>query len=291
MDKLFTIKFGSRLVSFGIIFFFLGLIFFLWNDWHISLDSSVNSEKAAQFGDFIGGIVGSFWALAGVILFYVALIEQRKDFLTNSKVLDAQVEALNTQINEFMLQKEELKLTREVFIKQSNTLQKQQFESTFFSLLNLHHLIVNSMSCKEYPQNNHIATDGRDCFNVYYTLFKSDYDKAKLQNSSSSEFEVVDHAFKKFYSNHRSNLDHYFKNLYNTIKFIQNSNLEDKSYYVSIVKAQLSNNEIMFLFYNIIVNMENIDFKLLLKECDFFNSLDKVHLIDQGEKHYRFYIE
>ncbi len=36
-------------------------------------------ENFAKFGDFIGGLVGSLWAFAGVLLFYVALMYKRRE--------------------------------------------------------------------------------------------------------------------------------------------------------------------------------------------------------------------
>jgi len=58
-------------------------------------------------------------------IFYVTLTEQRKDFVTNRKVLNAQTDALKQQIREFELQREELSETRKVFKIQSEILKKQ----------------------------------------------------------------------------------------------------------------------------------------------------------------------
>lgn len=69
--------------------------------------------------------------LAGVILLYVALDEQRKDIKINQN-------ALIKQIEEFELQRVELSETREIFKEQSITLKIQRFENTFFQLINLY---------------------------------------------------------------------------------------------------------------------------------------------------------
>ena len=73
MKKIITEKSSIRLIILGVIFIIISLIFFLWNNLSFSLTSSIDNEKFSHFGDFIGGIVGSLWALAGVFLFYVAL--------------------------------------------------------------------------------------------------------------------------------------------------------------------------------------------------------------------------
>lgn len=90
------IAFGFFLISISIVFFF--------SNEHLSLNGVLKSDKVGQFGDFIGGIVGSVWALSGVILFYVALSLQRK---------------------EFALQRQELKETRNVFEQQATQFDKQ----------------------------------------------------------------------------------------------------------------------------------------------------------------------
>ena len=138
MKKFLSERSSFYLILIGIVLIFFGIIIFLWNDFNFSIDKKISSEKFGAFGDFIGGIVGSLWALAGVILFYVALKEQRKDFTTNRKVLNAQSETLKQQIKEFELQRKELTETREIF-------KIQKFETSFFNLLKFHNDVVNSL--------------------------------------------------------------------------------------------------------------------------------------------------
>ena len=110
----------------------LAVTLFLWKRNFFDFGSSVDAGMLGTLGDFVGGVIGSIWALVGVILFYLALKEQRSDIATNKKALAKQIEALEIQTNEFRLQKDELIESRKVFIEQSKTLKKQQFESTFF---------------------------------------------------------------------------------------------------------------------------------------------------------------
>lgn len=71
---------------------------------------SENLDMAAtgQVGDFVGGLVGSMWAFAGVILFFLALRLQRKEF-------SSQTEQLSLQKDELKLQRKELKNQRQEF--------------------------------------------------------------------------------------------------------------------------------------------------------------------------------
>jgi hypothetical protein len=219
MKNLLTEKFSKRLLGIGLFLLLVGLIMFIWNDWSLSTNDKIKADKIGQFGDFVGGLVGSIWALAGVVLFYVALTEQRTDFGTNRKVLEAQTEALKQQIKEFELQREELSATRKVFNIQSKTLKKQQFESTFFNLLNLHHEIVNSIDLRsrvdKYPgfekhftrglsddeKNQKIieVTTGRDCFVKFCKGFRNTYKENKEENPETKEREHCEKSYKEYY--------------------------------------------------------------------------------------------
>jgi hypothetical protein len=96
-------KIITALVGAGLITLFTSVFLFLWQDYQLNFSLKIDSEKIAQFGDFIGGVSGSVWALAGVLLFYKALTEQRTDFKNNKKSLDLQAKALLEQIEEVKL--------------------------------------------------------------------------------------------------------------------------------------------------------------------------------------------
>ena len=143
---IFTEQNAIRITYIGAATLLFGLGLFVWLEWKsLTFNVEIDSNKFAQFGDFRGCVIGSLCALAGVILFVAALKGQRKDFKNNQKVLNIQTESFQQQIEEFRLQRQELELTRQVFKEQSETLKIQQFESTFFNMLNLHHQIVNAI--------------------------------------------------------------------------------------------------------------------------------------------------
>jgi hypothetical protein len=307
MKKLLTEKFSIQILITGIIIAFLGLLIFMLNDWNFSIYSKIKYERFVQFSDFIGGIVGPIFALVGVILFYVALTEQRKDFATNRDALKAQTSALEQQIIEFELQRNELSETRKVFRIQTETFRKQQFESTFFNLLNLHHQITNTidlvrreskypgieaMLIKDADRNEKVSvtTTGRDCFVIFRNKFRETYKYLKDENQNLDELELVKLSYWEFYQKHQSDLGHYFRNLYHIFKFINNSDEPNKNSYTSLVRAQLSNDELFLLFYNCVSSLGNEKFKPLIEEYHLLQNLNTDNLID-FEKHYYFFKE
>lgn len=124
------------LMIIGLSIIVIGVFIFLNGDYS-SIDPSaeVKSDKVGQFGDFIGGLAGSLWALAGVILFYIALTKQK--------------EALELQKEEFELQRDELVKTREVFEKQNQTQEFLQYETSFYKLIELHQKVIDRFTYSE----------------------------------------------------------------------------------------------------------------------------------------------
>lgn len=268
--KIFTERTSKILMWIGVGMFFSGLLLFVWHDYQIRLDTSIDASKFGQFGDFIGGIVGSLWALAGVILFYVALTEQREDIRTNREVLKNQVEAFKHQIEEFELQRQELEQTRKVFQQQSLTQKHQRFENTFFQLLRNHNDIVNSLDLRNAVDGTITAT-GRDCFTKFYSYFQKHIKSTRNPSLHKKILEIyVNIIFKQY----QSDLGHYYRNLYHIIKFVDTSEIDDKKKYTNFVRAQLSSYELVFVFYNCLTKFGEEKFKPLVERYSLLKNLN-----------------
>ena len=231
-------KFIFSIIFFGGVVFFILAVFFLWNEHDLTLSEKINSEKFGQFGDFVGGVIGSFWALAGIFLFYKALTEQREDFSNNKETLILQVNALNQQIDEFKLTRKEQKLSRKVYEEQSKTLKIQQFESNFYSLLNVYINIKNDLN--------------KD--NEYFKLISN-----KISHPyNEHESYIVQHEktvsnYISVYNDERERLSDYFRSLYRMLQIIDSSpnlNKEEKVFYSKILRAQMSDYELVIINYN-----------------------------------------
>lgn len=245
IKKITTQRFSIGLIIIGITIIILTIFPFSSGN-----SNTINSTKIAQFGDFIGGVVGSIFSLAGVILFYIALKEQREDFKTNTKVLVLQKEELK-------LQREELMETRKVFEKQSNIMSEQQNDNTFFNLLSNHRHLVESFkegklkfghgkTMSERFQNSrteivsgyktleNIAEEWKEFFSIFSESYKNkcilnlklhnyeNYDK--LRDSMPSTvilFRELIHVHKfidmKFEINNENNSDFYKETLHRSL--------------------------------------------------------------------------
>lgn len=307
--KILSEKNSIRLLATGVILFFLGIILFLWQE-SFSFNKEVNSEKFSQFGDFISGIIGSIWSLAGVILFYLALTEQKKDIQINRKTLAAQVEALQNQIKEFELQRFELEETRKVFTEQSITLRNQRFENTFFQLLSLHHEIIDKLNfakgwidrVRDNLEKREVLTQAFTDLNIRIERINSTHNKdfygqIVFTANETETIEVAASRLKEVYNtfyfeDYKQLLSHYFRNLYHIFKFIFTNKLiekKEKQFYASIVRAQLSSDELFLILYNSLQKgLGYPNFLFLIKEFDIMQNFD-FGLIEKYKFHKEIY--
>lgn len=180
------------------------------------------------FGDYFGGILNPLLAFLALIALLVTI---------------------KLQINELSITRKEFEKSSNALIAQQKLLERQNFENTFFRLLSLHHDIVDQIRYNravlsyDFSRNTE-SYQGRQCFRVLY-----DDDLIHCLREDPSNFSEM---YDLFYDSHGEKIGHYFRNLYHIFKFIESADIpnDDKSRYGSLVRAQLSNYELVMLFYN-----------------------------------------
>ena len=229
----------------------------LYASWPITFG---NVDKAGVFGDSFGILTALFSGLAFAGLF-VTILQQRED-------LD--------------IQREDIDLTRAELKKQHATLRRQSFESTLFQMLRLQSDIVNTIDLTKTRKSIGIAstTSGRDCFVVFYERLKGIYTTVQKRNPELSESDRQTAAYEKFWEKHQTELGHYFRHLYRIFVFIQANSEFDDVAYSRIVRAQLSDQELLLLFYNC-VNSRGIEkFLPIAEDFELFDNLPQDQIID-----------
>jgi hypothetical protein len=235
-----------------------------------------SQEIFGQWGENIGGIVGSLWALAGVTLFY---------------------EALRFQRTELIMQRHELELQRHEIIEQTEqqrvqneTLLVQTFENTFFQLMTLHNEIVEviSMEIKEADMETHGVTkrriSGRECFVEYYKLYKRFFhfsvEEIRTKDlDMNMAGELISSSYALFFEEAQANLGHYFRNLYSIIKFIDRNKLKEKKFHIELIRAQLSNYELLLLYFHCL-SENGKDMKSPIEKYSLLSNLPHDELIE-----------
>lgn len=136
----------------------------------------------------------------------------------------------------------------------------RDFENSFFNMLNILQTIIKDM--RVGGDDKKIKKEGRQVFTHYYYRFKNTTIKKYDINpvayldrqafSLSKEKKILSNSFEIFFRGRSGNFSHYFRYVYNMFKFIDCADIDDKDKekYSKILRAQISNYELMILFYN-----------------------------------------
>jgi len=249
-------------------------------------------EDRGTLGDMFGTVNALFSGLAFAGIIFTILLQRK----------------------ELRYQRDELKETRTEFIIQNKTLKNQRFENTFFNLLSLHHQIIEGIDFDIQVEKqdgsrwkNHnekreyviVTVKGRDVFKDKFEILN--------KNLSSSEPESFNEKYLKFYTTVQTDFGHYFRNLYRIIKYVDNTefiskpelnieaddlssesnlNYENSNFlirysYTSMIRAQLSDYELLWIFYNCLSQNGNKKFKPLLEKYTLLKNMPKDKLYDK----------
>lgn len=168
-----------------------------------------------------------------------------------------QKEQLELQAREMTEMREEAEAQKKEMKNQSLTQRRQQFESTFFNLLEYFKTSSSGIITKNSAENLSPSLERlRECI--------EDADK-KL--SSSIRIQSIRHGFDQFYLEYDSMFRPYLGQLRNILLFVEKSQFEDRQFYASILFTQLSSAELVFLFYYRICRDDVL--RRLLAEGDF----------------------
>ena len=220
-------------------------------------DGCLDFSNTGPIGDTIGGTMGPFVAIAAAILTFLAFWVQFK---------------ANEQ------QRKDIALER--------------FESNLFELIHIQQDITNNLIFVEKKGNENIVqAQGRDVFQYVY----EDYNfglKGKYGNTTPTIAGVK--TLMQYQNVNRYTdlkelgyLDHYFSHLYRIFKYINDSEIIDdknKYKYSCIVRANLSQYELIMLFYNSLSSNGNKNFKELIETYAIFNNIRLELLAKQEHK-------
>jgi hypothetical protein len=211
---------------------------------------TMDASKIGYFGDFFGGILNPIFTFLTFFGLIITIVIQRM----------------------------ELRLSREEYQKTSISLNTQAIENTFFNILDLHHKIIDGLKFDpsifpetEYeeklrqhgfpPPDQKPVSYGRNVFDAIIL---------EIRNRAISSPQRVREQYKYLQDQHNHVLGHYFRNFYQALKFIDSYpddllSEKDKEKYSGILRAQLSANELAILFLNCLDEMvDQGQFKNLL---------------------------
>jgi hypothetical protein len=235
-----------------------GLIFMhaiLWYDDAFSQSSKIDPATAGQFGDFVGGYIGTWFALISVLLLVISLKQQ---------LIAWQVDGFETKYFDL------IKLHRHNVAEME--LPGASGRKVFVLLLRELRLILELI--RPLADDFEPALNQRQILHLaYYCLFfGTGPNSSRMLKKSLAEFnpdfimEVIlalsDPERKKRakiarsfgytpFEGHQSRLGHYYRHLFQTVSFVDKSKLLIEKYdFVKTLRAQLSTHEQAMLLVN-----------------------------------------
>ncbi|MEL6882929.1 MAG: putative phage abortive infection protein [Pseudomonadota bacterium] len=205
-----------------------------------------------EIGDTLAGIFGSLAFLAAI----AALIMQ-------SAELSAQRQELSRQADESQ--------------KRNEFLHQQSVENSIFEMLRTHNQVVNGLDLLAKDDGRPVAT-GRDCFSSFYkTMSRAYRKKRKGHDDEVARF----YASTVLWNEHGNDLGHYFRLLYNSFRFISETDKELQYKYGRLFRAQLSDPELLLIYYNCL-SEKGKTFLNYAVEFEIFDNLPVSKILDQS---------
>lgn len=227
----------------------------------------LTGQESAHIGDALGGMTAPFLAIGAAVLTFIAFWVQ---YVYN--------------------------------IEQKDDLTVERFEHNLFELMNHQEIITNGLSIElEDEIETGISVDylsnkilGRDVFEalyrqyiikVYYFVDGDYVPKSKEYVGLKEMFQNDNDAFKHYVEDKSvGRLDHYFRHLFHIFRYIKRSGFSeaDQYRYASLVRSNLSQYELVLLFYNCLSSNGIKKFKGLVEDFALLNNL-RVNLLAKEE--------
>lgn len=281
-SRLGRAQFGSIVKDVLLLVLILSVVLIIWGSGWSWIDNNINptgeldKDFAArgQFGDKFGAINALFagFAFAGII-FTIFLqnreIHQTKKMLeeqlkdSNKKRFDSTFFQLLTLHNDITSKLIDLEHQgRHAFTSFNTRLIKSDVDFPAYSALKKldREEIRRLRDSRALSQEIKQKLDLSDISNLEAAL---EVGVACCDNYLDESVELQEQKFRNAYTKaaeiHVDNYSHYFRNLYHTLRFVKESELIDSSErgrYAKIVRSQLSEPELLTLFYNSLTKIE-----------------------------------
>jgi Putative phage abortive infection protein len=217
--------------------------------------STISPAGAGQLGDFVGGYVGTFFALVSVVLLVVTLRNQRRStevlsfetkYFELLKLHRENVAELDVQgivgrrvfvvlLREF---RQALEIVKRIARKHQQRLTQRQLIHIAYYCLFFGTGRDSSRMLKRFLS---------EFENLFIDDLESELDKAEIKGDSQRAANLTYVPFE----GHQSRLGHYYRHLYQAVRYVDQQTVEiDKYEYAKTIRAQLSTHEQALLLLN-----------------------------------------
>jgi hypothetical protein len=217
---------------------------------------SDGSASLGQRGDFFGGFLNPLLTFFTFLAFIYTLSLQRLELQES---------------------REQFRRSTETAIQQSSAMNAQNYQTAFFQMMISHNDIVNAIRVTDPVKN--IDVNGRSAFRVFYSAIRRLYREKCKKFPGAADSKRIGYSYEYIYRKYQYELGHYFRSLYNTIIMLESG--PDAAKYVRLLRSQISNQELLVIYYNCAVSPHGERLKELAERYQLFNNMPP-HLLDQA---------
>lgn len=207
-----------------------------------------DAATMGQRGDFFGGFLNPILTTLTFVAFLATVLMQRAELKESRRQFDESTQELK---------------------QQTETARKQTYQSGFFQLLTMYDNIVSAMNIEDPVTQKNVT--GREAFRVMYSDMRRVYRKKRDKFPKASEHRALLLAFETLFREQHHQLPHYFRFLYNAIKMTEEG--PDANRYVKILRAAISNQELLILYYNCVASPHGRKFRELAERHQLFDNM------------------
>jgi len=261
------------------------------NQWNSPIDSLIFSH----WGGFISGIMAS-----GALVFtYFTFLQQRKDndlkkeqdelFRNNQEFENRffrMIENLQFIVGQIMLSIPQTKVNTD------GTIDDKASDYNTLILTDKDYKITNRIY-----DNRAIKITGREALHILLINLKSglkDVTIDDIWDEEQTDEQREKMRYDEFYDKYFYLIGHYFRYIYHIVLYIAEQTIiteEKKMYFVKLLQAQVSTDEMGLIFYNAVLNEKakkketgEAKFHQLLEQYKFLENIDNRSLVDKEHK-------
>lgn len=175
-----------------------------------------------------------------------------------------------------LLQRKDINIQREELLKQTEAVYVQNFESTYFQMISLYNNFIEKVK-----KGN---LQGRTYLSIISHNITSSVSSAKFSKSTINLRETRN-LYYNTYINNSSEMEHHLRIILSIIELIDSTKRIDKMKYIRILKANLSIDDIVLVFYGCIYKNDS-RIKNMIEKYPIFEDLQLMHKIDPNIENY-----
>lgn len=276
-DKL-TDMFIQGLTILGLLLLFIaGIMPFVVKNYYDSrIKEYENLSNLGAVGDFIGGTTVAFLTAASVVLLLATIIMQRKEIKISQQGIVELVKQTAASVKQAEEARKETQIT-------NDTMKKQQFETTFFNMINLHHKILSEIRIEDITGREAVKNLYNKLIDRYNSEIYISYSEELKRNALLDDRNILDDLIKQWFMDYNlSSFIYKFEEHFNPYydEDDEPHMTEYKDFYHSL---DVGNNEewnrrekelIKYYEQNIYGNLS--EYKSILERLDFKRSVGKI---------------